>query len=255
MSRIEITIGLLSILGVVALTALVGFGEEDRMERDSRGWLSRKVEAGSVLFDQNCSNCHGPNASGGICPPLDETSGLHGGELGEGIAWRLEELGWDRSQGYEYIYSTIEGGRAVSTREQYQGNKADDPEAMAMPAWAQAYGGTLRPDQIEAIAQYLVAFGDAIPADATPKATEAPVPTERPTAEPPTAEPDTAEPETAESTTAGQGTLQPATAEPATAEPATAEPPTVAPTSETAAGEGGEAGAAGGATAAPPPTP
>lgn len=212
MSRIEITIGLLSILGVVALTALVGLGEEARMERDSRGWQARKVEAGATLYDQYCANCHGPNASGGICPSLDLTSGLHGGEHGKGIAWRLEELGWDPARPYEYIYSAIESGRAVSTRpDQYPGNKAEDPSGMAMPAWSQAYDGPLRPDQVEVIALYIAAFGDSIPEDATPRPSEEPEPTERPTRAPLVV---TAAPEGTETVEAGVAGRTPAAGAP-----------------------------------------
>jgi hypothetical protein len=186
MSRFDITLGMLSILGAVILISILAMGEAARMPRDSRGFETRKVETGAVMFDQYCSNCHGPNASGGVCPPLDETSGLHGGELGEGIAWRLEELGWDRQSSYEYVYSAIESGRTVSSRpDQYPGNRtADAAQQMAMPSWGQDYGGPLRADQIGALAHYIVAFGDAIPEDATPRATDEPEPTSRPTSAP-----------------------------------------------------------------------
>jgi mono/diheme cytochrome c family protein len=159
--------------------ALVGFGEEARMATASRGWEARHVENGAQMFDQYCANCHGPNASGGICPPLDATSGLHGGQLGPGIAWRLEDIGWDRSQAYAYIYSVIASGRTISTRpERYPGNRvpaappgpgtpapeATDVLPMAMPAWSQDFGGPLRPDQIQDLASYVAAFAEAIPA-------------------------------------------------------------------------------------------
>jgi len=175
MSRVDITIGLLAILATVAVTALVGFGEEARMERDSVGWDARKIEVGAELFEQYCASCHGVNAVGGLCPPLDETSGLHGGELGPGVAWRLEELGWDPQAPFEYVHTVISAGRTISTRpDRYAGNRVSSPAdgagadaasmpEMAMPAHGQTYGGPLRPDQIEALAHYIVSFSDAVP--------------------------------------------------------------------------------------------
>lgn len=171
MSRFHITLGLLGILGIVVVTALVGMGEPARMPVDKRGFEVRKVENGAVLFALYCANCHGPNASGGVCPPLDATSGLTGGDIGPGIAWRLEDLGWDPRQPFEYVYSVIASGRTISTRpDLYPGNRtAGDPNAMAMPAWAQSYGAALRPDQVADLAAYIVNFREAIPDDATPR--------------------------------------------------------------------------------------
>jgi len=101
-----------------------------------------------------------------MCPPLDETSGLHGGDRGEGVAWRLEELGWERQDPYGYIYSVTASGRQVSTRPwRWQGNRTADSTDMAMPLHSEAYGGPLRDDQIADITSYLVAFESRLPDD------------------------------------------------------------------------------------------
>jgi cytochrome c2 len=170
MTRVEITLGLLAIIGTIFITALIGLGEPKRMARDELAFQSRRVESGAQMFDQYCSSCHGVNAAGGVCPPLNEKSGLYGGDLGPGIAWRLEQLGWDRSDPTDYIIATASGGRTVSTRpDQYPGNRTDSAgNVMAMPAWAQRYGGPLRDDQIVDLAAYLTNFRSAIPDD--PKA-------------------------------------------------------------------------------------
>lgn len=168
MTRVDITLGLLSILGAIAITAAVGMGEEDRMSKASLGYQKRSVESGAQMFNQYCANCHGPNASGLNCPPLDETSGLHGGDLAPGIAWRLEEQHWDRNDAYGYVYSIISAGRTQSTRpDRYRGT---DPNAMQMPAWSQQYGGPLRPDQIKDLATYVVAFREYFPEAGSPDA-------------------------------------------------------------------------------------
>jgi mono/diheme cytochrome c family protein len=167
MTRVEITVGLLAILGTVGIVALVGLGEPARMPTAELGFTMRKVESGAQLYDQYCSSCHGQNAAGGVCPPLNETSGLYGGDVGEGVAWRLEELGWDPRAPYEYVVSAIASGRSVSTRpEQYPGNRIEGAgPVMAMPAWSQRSGGPLRDDQVYDIAAYLTNFREFIPDD------------------------------------------------------------------------------------------
>ena len=167
MTRVEITIGFLSLLGVIAITAAVGIGEgvkegdNGRLAKAALGFEKRSVESGAQMFDQYCANCHAFNAAGANCPPLDETSGLHGGDLGEGVAWRLEEMHWDRADVYGYVYSTIAAGRMESSRpDRYQGL---DPKIMAMPAWSQQYGGPLRPDQMKDLANYVVNFRAYLP--------------------------------------------------------------------------------------------
>jgi hypothetical protein len=183
MNRFEITLGLLSIVGTVAIIAAIGVGEPQRMALESRGWAVRHVETGAQLYDQYCASCHGVNGSGGMCPPVDQTSGLHGGDIGSGVAWRLEELGWDRQQPFEYVYSVVASGRAVSTRpDLYPGNRlADTSGVMSMPAWSEEYGGPLRPDQVRDITSYIVAFREALPEDATPRPRPTDAPPERPT--------------------------------------------------------------------------
>lgn len=167
MTRIEITIGLLSLLGVIAITAAVGIGEgvqagdNGRLAKAALGFEKRSVESGAQMFDQYCKVCHSFNAAGANCPPLDETSGLHGGDLGEGVAWRLEEMHWDRGDVYGYVLSTISAGRMESSRpDRFVGL---DPKGMAMPPWSQQYGGPLRPDQIKDLTNYVVNFRSYLP--------------------------------------------------------------------------------------------
>lgn len=169
MTRIEITLGLLTTIAAILVMAMIGANEEERMAGAARGFTVRSVERGAKLFDGQCALCHGPNASGGKCPPLNQNSGLHGGNLGTGVAWRLEELGWERTMVFEYVVNVISNGRNESTRPwQWKGNRGvggGTDAVMAMPAFAQANNGPLRPDQIRDIANYIVAFNDFMPTD------------------------------------------------------------------------------------------
>ena len=162
MTRVDITLGLLAVVGTIALIALIGLGEEERMSRADRGYDMRSVETGAQMFNQYCMNCHGVNGAGLNCPPLNETSGLHAGDLGPGVAWRLEELHWDRTDVFGYVYSTIAAGRTISTRpDRYRGLS---PDIMQMPAWSQKYNGPLRDDQVMDLANYVVNFREFFPA-------------------------------------------------------------------------------------------
>ena len=167
MTRIEITVGLLATMITVAIMALYGTRENERMATSARSFDVRSIERGSEMFDRYCATCHAFNAAGGKCPPLDERSGLHGGDLGGGVAWRLEDLGWDKSDTFGYVYQTIEAGRAVSTRPwAWVGNRTSPDAGMAMPAWGQNYNGPLRPDQVRDITNYIVNFRAKLPDDA-----------------------------------------------------------------------------------------
>lgn len=270
-TRVEITLGLLSLLGVIAITALVGvseFGDSGRMRRAEVGYDSRSVESGAQMFNQYCAPCHGINAAGLNCPTLDETSGLHGGDLAEGVAWRLEEVNWNRNDPYGYVFSTIAAGRTLSSRpDRYP---AQDPKNMAMPAWSQHYGGPLREDQIKDIASYVVNFRSYFPEVSDPeagvKACEMALATiktsipgyvsacyEKLGRKPPTAAPTarpTVEPTQATDVEVGEGT---ATADDGTADAADAETPEAGGTAEatTSASTGGSVRARASATATP----
>ncbi len=177
MKALDSWVGLLSTLGLVVLLALLARAEEGRLHHGHRVWQARTIETGAGLFEEHCARCHGRNARGALGPPLDGTSGLYGGHLGPGVAWRLEELGWDPELAYEYIVQAAAGGRIISTRpDRYPGNRpavagptttprgrAGAPRPpLAMPPWDQAFGGPLRANQIDAIARYLLGFEDGL---------------------------------------------------------------------------------------------
>ena len=69
MTRVEITIGFLSLLGVIAITAAVGIGEgvkegdNGRLAKAALGFEKRSVESGAQMFDQYCANCQIGRAS------------------------------------------------------------------------------------------------------------------------------------------------------------------------------------------------
>ena len=146
MSRfsLEVLLGVILVSITTVVLLIYGFNEEDRMAHEVARQQGKAIEVGAGLFENNCSGCHGLRGEGitGLCPPLNDT---------EFFTTRMKEVGWSGSL-EDYIISVVASGRAASTRpDQYagQGNPA-------MPAWSESFGGPLRDDQIENIAQFIL---------------------------------------------------------------------------------------------------
>lgn len=146
MSRfnLEILLGIVLVTATTIILVIYGFNEENRMEQASEAQSARAIEVGASLYEINCSGCHGLKGEGiiGLCPPLNDS---------HFFTDRMKEVGWSGSL-EDYIISTVSSGRATSTRpDQYAGQGSP-----AMPAWSDQYGGPLRPDQINDIAQFVM---------------------------------------------------------------------------------------------------
>ena len=88
--------------------------------------------SGAVLFDENCTFCHGPNGEGRIAPALN--------------------IDWDSSRPDLFIQQTIQDGIQGST----------------MPAWSQANGGPLTDDNINDLVSFILSWPGAQVAQPTP---------------------------------------------------------------------------------------
>ncbi len=166
MIRLQLALGvILTIVGLL-LVAWIGFTEDANLALREREVTARRIERGAELFEQNCYTCHGLNAQGvpGLGPPLNDR---------EMLEKRAKEVGWPGSL-RSYLIRTIAAGRIVSTRPEYQGGKAADPNAMAMPPWLEDYGGPLRIADIEDIAYFLENFEKFSPELAEQMATPTP---------------------------------------------------------------------------------
>lgn len=158
MLRLQITLGVILTILALATVAWIGVNEETRLRETEQAQLAFKIQEGAELFIRNCARCHGERAQGtpGLAPPLNSVALLE---------QRAKETGWAGSV-HDFVKHTIEAGRLVSTRpDQYVGEKPSG--AMAMPFWAQKYGGPLRDDQIEDITLFLLNYtGEEKPAAA-----------------------------------------------------------------------------------------
>lgn len=134
---LKIFLGLLGVLGSVALVLFQFYMEEPRMAAQAANWEGRSIEKGADLFANNCANCHGADGRGlpNVAPALHSKYFF---------TQRLADVGWSGSID-DYVELTLIGGRPSKVNTQW---------AQMMPAWSSRVGGPLRDDQI----QHLVNF-------------------------------------------------------------------------------------------------
>lgn len=144
-------------LATLALFLTVGRAEETRMAPRARSRQARAVEAGAGLYAEHCRSCHGlaGEGVGQLGPALNDR---------EFFEERLDETGWQGTL-HDYVAHTISMGRVVATRPLYAGDGN-----VAMPPWSQAFGGPLRPDEVQAVASFVLnweaaAMGEFQPAE------------------------------------------------------------------------------------------
>ncbi len=139
----EILLGALFIVISSIVLLYMGFREETKLAESAVVQQAQAIEVGAGLFAANCARCHGQNGEGLIGPPLNDAYFFTD---------RIKDVGWGGTL-EDYIISTVSSGRPVSTRpDQWPGEGI----GYAMPAWSQEYGGPLRPDEIRAIAQFIL---------------------------------------------------------------------------------------------------
>jgi mono/diheme cytochrome c family protein len=142
--QLEILLGTLLFIITTGILIFIGFNEEKRMGEFEQHQEAQSIEVGAALFEINCRGCHGLRGEGipNLAPPMNDT---------HFFTQRLSEVGWQGDL-EDYIIATISSGRQVSTRpDLYPG--AGNP---AMPTWSENYGGPLREDQIESLADFIL---------------------------------------------------------------------------------------------------
>ncbi len=140
MIRFQITLGLLLILGAMTVVLIIGVTEPQRLEATTAAQRGRAIEAGAILFETNCIGCHGKEGEGilGLAPPLNDK---------HFFTERLKEVGYSGSL-RDYVKGVISAGRPISTRPQQYAGK--------MPTWSQRFGGPLRDDEVDNLAEFIL---------------------------------------------------------------------------------------------------
>ncbi len=144
---------LLTLLAIAALLLALAWREPARMMDDEAAIAARAVENGAGQYRDYCAGCHGVAGRGipGLAPALNHP---------DFFQRRLAEVGYPGAL-RSYIEGAVAAGRPVN-QGQY---------SAIMPAWGQAYGGSLRADEVRDIASFILHWEAA-----TPEVDSAPTP-------------------------------------------------------------------------------
>jgi mono/diheme cytochrome c family protein len=153
--QVEVILGAIAIIVSSIVLVVLGFQENNKLEESAVHQEALAIEFGAKLYTDNCAECHGLRGEGAFGPPFNDAYFFTD---------RLKDVGWPGTM-EDFIISTASSGRPASTRPAEWPGKPDSP--WKMPAWSTEYGGPLRPDQIRAIATYIMnweetALGEAI---------------------------------------------------------------------------------------------
>lgn len=157
----RIFIGLMAIFVTVFGLAYIGINERDRMAEFTEAQHARSIQTGAILFEDNCSTCHGLQGQG----ILGRAPTINSGDFFESRMDEIEYAGTLES----YLELTIAGGRPVKTSTDF---------TEKMPTWGTEYGGPLREDQIRNVVDFILNWEATATGAATvgaPAATDDPV--------------------------------------------------------------------------------
>ncbi len=115
-----ITVAFVFTLATLITFQIYLWREPERIKADEAADHAIAVEAGQVLYQENCDACHGKDGEGGIGPPLNSQELLK--MTGDEALFNLTSTG---------IPGTL------------------------MPAWGQAFGGPFTPEQVGQIVAFL----------------------------------------------------------------------------------------------------
>ena len=135
---------MIAVLGYVIVNEGALPGQDGRMQKLDAAMQARSVEAGALLFQNNCVGCHGVQGLGipGVAPALNAADLFNGD--------RLKKAGYTGKVD-DYVKSTIAAGRPVKTNPGYPN---------PMPTWGQVFGGPMRPDQIDNLTVFIMNWKD-----------------------------------------------------------------------------------------------
>lgn len=112
--------------------------ESNRLNAATEGFFVQSVVRGEALYQENCSTCHGADASGGAATSPYGDGSWPAPNL-TNIAARYEENP-NVTDIRDLVYTTIERGRPGTP----------------MPVWGSAFGGPLTDQQINEITDYIL---------------------------------------------------------------------------------------------------
>ncbi len=131
---------IIAVLGYITANEGALPGQAGRMQKLDSAMQSRSIEAGALLFQNNCVGCHGVQGQGipGVAPALNAADLFNGD--------RLKKAGYTGKVD-DYIRGTITAGRPIKTNPAYPN---------PMPTWGQIFGGPLRSDQVDNLTDFIM---------------------------------------------------------------------------------------------------
>lgn len=169
--QFKILIGILFTVATIVALVIYGLAEEARMTRYQQNFAGRSIQAGAEYFERYCKTCHGDNGEGiaGKGPALNRTDLL---DLKNTPYLKL--ITWNGTTA-DFIRNTIAAGRP-----QFSKYYANENYLQHMPTWSQDYGGPLRPDQIDALTNFVLNWAPGTNPPTVPLVTPTPGPTATP---------------------------------------------------------------------------
>ena len=142
----RIVIGFIAVFISMVVMGIAGIQEQDRMAMAEESQHAISIQRGAVLFEEACSDCHGPDGPGvvGRAPALNAADLFDDSEAG-----RLKSNGYQGTL-ESYLTLTVAGGRPIKTSDEY---------GQPMPTWGQQYGGPYRPDQVKDVVAFVMNWG------------------------------------------------------------------------------------------------
>lgn len=135
MIRLEITAGLLLILATTFIILFVGVNDlAVGLDERTQAQHARSTENGAMLYETNCSLCHGTYGEGRTGPTLNTPVLFDTGPDG-----RIAQMDWTGSV-ESYVKSATSAGR---------------PGTVMQP-WSEKIGGPLRDDEIQDLANFIL---------------------------------------------------------------------------------------------------
>ena len=142
--QIKVVVGTIAFMLTMMVLGYATLREPARLEEFTRAEVGRSIEFGAELFAGNCSTCHGVNGLAQECPGEDSCVGLPLNDPGlvcGDVSARMKAMGWVGTK-KAFIQTTISSGRV----------------GYIMSAWLDEFGGSLRPDQVRNLTDYVLNF-------------------------------------------------------------------------------------------------
>ena len=147
----KVIIGTICFMLTMIILGFATLLEPARLEETTLAFEGRQVEKGAVLFQNNCSNCHGVEGKAVECfdPATGEPTGCVGRPLNHAPllcgdpSERMVQLTWNGSKA-NLVRQTIAAGRPGTL----------------MPTWSQEFGGAMEDYQIEQVTNFVLNWGE-----------------------------------------------------------------------------------------------